>query len=338
MLNTKSTSRSQQVRQRRSSGSTRSSNNTASRTAGRTSGRVPRSNRTNRSKSTSRSAPPVLIRGDIRDTHVTSRQPRSRARRRYDIAMNIPGAEMRLPALPAVSFGWRSISFFLVAIVSLTLYHLWNSMDYRIEQVNVSGLQHLTQEEINSLLEVGGLPIFAVDVSTLYDQLLVAFPEFRHIQIQVGLPNAVQVDVEERQPVLVWEQDGRTVWVDEEGIAFPPRESEPPALVVAADGYRLSTALDEKSNPNQLLNPALVQSILAIQEFAPEDRPIVYDAGHGLGWRDRKWTVFLGLDFSNIDVKLNIYDAIEKRLKKENLRPALISVEHIHAPYFRMEP
>ena len=66
---------------------------------------------------------------------------------------------------------------------------------------------------------------------------------------------------------------------------------------------------------------------------------MVYSVDHGLGWKEKKgWTVYLGLNLNDIDMKLQVYKAIEKYLKKAKLKPALVSVESVHAPYYRMEP
>lgn len=322
MPNAKSTPRSQQLRQRRSSKHSGTQNS------------EPRSNR--RSSSKKRSAPPLLVRGELGDITMVSRQRRSTARRRYDIALNVPGAEMRLPALPAIRPGWRSLSFLLVALLAFSLYTLWNSDQYFIQEIRIEGLQHLTTQDINSLVNITGASIFTVDTNLLAEELVAAFPELYNVDIKVGLPSDVLITVEERQPVLVWTQDGRTVWVDADGIAFPPRESEPPALVVKAEGIRTSHFHDGE-NPNQLLNAEIVQTLLSMQQYLPEGEMLVFNEDHGLGWRERRWEVYLGMDVSNIEGKLQMYDAIVEHLKDTQVRPALISIEHIHAPYYRME-
>jgi hypothetical protein len=315
-------SRSEQIRQRRSS-----HRNTAP--------AKPR-----RSKGTaSHKSPPVLVRGDIPLDSMATGNRRSRARRRYDIALSLPGAEIRLPALPNIRFGWRAVSFFLVALLSMALYVLWNSPLYQVQDIEITGLQRLTAREINTLINVQGEHIFTLNVDQLYTDLETMFPEFSEIDIEIGLPAQVKVNVTERIPVLVWYQNGRTMWVDDQGYAFPTREEiDAPALTVDAAGSpRIS--LPEDANPNQLLTSGFVAAIMRVQEIAPEGRPLVYSTDHGLGWKEKKgWTVYFGHGFENIDQKLQVYDAIEKHLKRENIKPSVVSVESVHAPYYRLEP
>jgi hypothetical protein len=45
----------------------------------------------------------------------------------------------------------------------------------------------------------------------------------------------------------------------------------------------------------------------------------------------------LELMSSDIDLKLHVYKTLVKRLKKEQVRPELISVEFVNAPFYRLE-
>lgn len=320
MEKSSTSSRSDQIRQKRSS---------------RRKNTVPRSNRSGRK---SRSMPPVLVRGDVPLDSMASPKRRSRTRRRYDIALSMPGAEVRLPSLPAISFGWRAVSFSLVALLLMTLYVLWNSPIYQIDGIQIEGLERLTTQEISTLLDLNGEHIFTLDVNQLYTDLQETFPELSSIQVDVELPNSVDITVTERIPIMVWYQNGRTLWVDEDGYAFPSREdiAAPELVINAAGAPRIY--LGEDADPHQLLTPEFVSAILAVREIAPEGRQLLYSVEHGLGWKEKKgWEVYLGQNLSDVDMKLRVYKAIEKHLKKAGLKPALVSVEMVHAPYYRME-
>jgi hypothetical protein len=320
MMKSNSLPRSQRLRQKRSSG------------------RSTTPARQKRTKSGSSHNVPVLVRGDVPlDTMVTPRR-RSRARRRFDIALNVPGAEMRLPSLPAVRLGWRVVSFMLTALLCMAIYVLWSSPIYQVQDLQIEGLQRLTAREINTLLNINGEHIFAIDQAKLYAQLQDTFPELSSIDIKVSLPAAVKLTVTERTPVLVWYQNGRTLWVDQDGYAFPAREADPPELKINAAGDP-KVFLGPDPDPNQLLTPDFVKAILEVRDIAPGGHDLVYSVDHGLGWKEKKgWTVYLGLNLNDIDMKLQVYKAIEKYLKKAKLKPALVSVESVHAPYYRMEP
>lgn len=289
-----------------------------------------------------RNVPPVLVRGVSLGDMPWQPRPRSKTkpRRRYDVALNMPGVEMRLPSIPQIAIGWRLVSFLLVAALGMLLYHLWNSPQYRIQNARVIGLQRLTSQDVNAVLNVRDERIFAVDPAILEKKLLQAFPEFSKAAVKVNLPGEVTVRVEERQPILTWRQDGRTILVDANGFSFPTRDENAvlPAVVVEAHGAPPAQEV-QAENPTleQFMPVEMVSAILSMSAQVPQGTLISYDPQRGLGWKDvQGWEVYFG-DTRNMDMKLRLYRAILEKLDKDDIMPALISVEHVHLPYYRLE-
>jgi cell division protein FtsQ len=201
-----------------------------------------------------------------------------------------------------------------------------------------------------------GKSVFTLDPYLLDETLQEAFPELAKVSVRVNLPASVKVVVTEREPVISWVQDGVEAWVDAQGISFPPRGEAKSALVrVEGHGTQPSIAIttsvsdqqslpDEKTspstpnNPTLRLSPELVSSILALGVKMPAETILVYDSEHGLGWNDpHGWEVFFGEEDQDMEMKLTVYQALVERLQNEGVQPALISVEYVHAPYYRME-
>jgi cell division protein FtsQ len=154
--------------------------------------------------------------------------------------------------------------------------------------------------------------------------------------VKVELPATVAIVVEERQPVLAWVLDGREQWVDPEGFAFPPRGD--PGKLVRVEAQNTPPVEVSEAMKNRLLEPKLVEGILAMAPIAPEGSPLVFDVDHGLGWTDeRGWKVYFGMNTSDIDQKLLVYESLVDYLEKEGQHPSFISVEYVHAPYYRLE-
>jgi cell division septal protein FtsQ len=289
-----------------------------------------------------RSMPPVMVRGvDTTDLPWgNSKRSKTKPRRRYDVSLNMPGVEMRLPAIPQIAFGWRLVSFVLVAALITLLYHLWNSPNYRVEAAQISGLQRLSMADVNAVLDVNDEPIFTVNPVALEEKLALAFPEFSSVAVDIVFPSEVLVEVEERQPLIAWHQDGRTELVDANGVSFPVREQNPvlPALMVEAHGAPdVIAAADDETVTQQFMPVEMVSAIVSMSGQAPKGTPLMYDPQRGLGWRDSQgWEVYFG-DTNNMDVKLKVYRAIADKLNRDGVQPALVSVEHIHLPYYRLE-
>ncbi len=297
--------------------------------------------------SASRGIPPMVARrerGNMTDrmspTRTTRGKGKSRkeARRRYNVALSTPGAEMSLPAMPSVRIGWRLLSAVMCVGLIWALYTVWTAPAFIVTSAQVEGLERLSAAEINSVMKVAGEPIFTIDPQEQTVRLEQAFPELSGISVQVSLPAVVTVAIAERQPVLSWTQGGVEYWVDINGIFFLPRgqiEGLVPVIANAAP----PAPLVEEGQPQRLISPELVQAILTLYEKAPKKTVMAYDPQHGLGWEDRRgWQVYFGMAPEDMPSRLTVYKAIIKYLKNEGIQPAFISVEYLHAPYYRLTP
>jgi cell division septal protein FtsQ len=312
--------------------------------------------------------PPVLTRdaalGEVwKNDRRRKAKPGKVARRRYDVALNTLGAEIRLPSLPRLRMSWRAISFPLAGFLIFVLYQFWNSQTYRVDAAQVNGSHFLTSSQINEALGVTGKHIFALDASKMAQGLVDSFPEISAVSVHLEFPQTVLVTVTERTPVLIWLQDGDLKLVDEEGKTFPPRDEttlggfpvveasgDPPQLASEEKvdagpllpdfeklAGELSLGLPASGKAEQLLSKEMVEAILFMAENAPAKSQLIYDPEHGLGWRDQgDWLVYLG-DTQDFEMKLHVYEAILQHLKEANTRPTLISVEFVHAPYYELE-
>ena len=273
---------------------------------------------------------------------------RKPVKRRFDIALSSPGVEIRLPSMPVVRTGWRLASFVLVAGLLVLLSHLWNSPNYLVQMAEVQGSLRLTSGDINRTLNVYNKSIFTINPHQMENTLLITYPELADVSVQVGLPATILVTLDERLPVLVWQQDANIQWVDADGIAFSPRGEvdaliwveahAAPPLPPRVDDADPSLDADVIAAPQAFMPPDLVSAILMLGAQAPEGAPLVYDPRHGLGWNDaRGWDVYFGMDVADVETKHLVYQAVAERLQADGIQPALINVEHVHAPYYRLE-
>ena len=280
-------------------------------------------------------------------THVVTRKKHTAY-----VPLKKKGAELQVPALPHIQFGWRLISG-AVFLLSLAVVISFASLSaFQISTINLRGAQRLSAEAILSQVDLVGSSIITVEPDQVRTMIEDRFPSLSSVNVSVSLPASVTLRVVEREPLILWQQDNSAHWIDAEGVMFPVFGEAEVAQTVVASGDPpaapevFTPEVDEETGEiSHLLEPSLpsttpefVQVVLSLSAYIPEGTALQFDPQFGLGWRDPiGWLVYFGRDTHNIDVKLSQYQTIIGALEKQNITPALISLEFLHAPYYRLE-
>jgi hypothetical protein len=264
-------------------------------------------------------------------------QGRRETRRRYPLKLATEGAELHLPALPVLHFGWRAVSTGLLVSLLLALYLLLTVSSFTVGRVELSGAQRISAQDVNAALNISGNPIYAIQPDKISAAIAKAFPELENFAVSVGFPANVHVNVQERDPLIAWQQSGIVVWVDQAGIAFIPEGSAENLVTVQA--LEPPPALEGANySRHQLIEPGMVSAILALSKHKPEEVKLLFDPKLGFGWEDPNgWSAYFGAQATNMEQRLAIYQSIVTELSGRGLRPTLISVAQLHAPYYRMD-
>ncbi len=232
----------------------------------------------------------------------TVRNSRSRPERKsYDVAFSLGGTDVRAPVLTIPRLGPRWVSGGLTLLLVFILYTLWTASTFTVSAAEVSGIERLTSADIYSGLGVGGQPIFKAVPAQIEKQLRTAFPDLASVKVQVKFPNHVAVQVIERMPVLIWYQDGKTTWIDTNGIAFMPRGEVEGLVPVASTGSPSGITPDPKKSffDQVFIQPEMVKAIMALAPHIPQGISMTYDPQYGMGWQDpRGWSVYFGPEYS----------------------------------------
>ncbi len=189
---TQSASRADQVRQRRTQHSQQ------------------RVSRVSQQAARPANTPPVFVRGNAAGSPVRQKTP-TRTRRQYYYTLNATGAEVRLPAFPAVRPGWRLLSGLMVIGLLAALFALWSMPMFQLSSARLVGAKRLTASDVNTVLGIEGIPVIKATPQQMEKDLLAAFPDLSAVSVRVGLPASLVVSVTERQPVLAWQQNGQTL-------------------------------------------------------------------------------------------------------------------------------
>jgi len=258
--------------------------------------------------------------------------------------------------------GWRVISLLFIGLISYALHTAWQSPEYRISSIEVSGIQRISAEEILSLIDLAGKHIFAVETEDISKEIASAFPELKDVRVFVSLPARVEIRITERQPMVAWKTNNGILWIDTEGYLIPARGEASEMLTIQADALPAYMVEIEETNPligkqvldkpvakpgssdlaffsqNKQIEDGLLTAALQLNAWMPNEETLLYQKIRGLGWHDKRgWDVFVGQKLERINDKMVMYETIIRKLENQGISPTLVSVEFLHAPYYRMD-
>ena len=304
-------------------------------------------------------APSVLIRGRAVGTPVV-RRASTPVRRKMSISLGMPGAEMEMPSLPVIHFGWRLISGMMVVVLTLLLMLIFTAPELEINELEVNGLQRIKAVDIAAVLNTQGMRIYEFNPAAAKLALQKAFPELKDIQVEMALPAHISITASERQPIVAWKDGDDLVWIDVDGYMFTPRGDIGALLTIEADNLPIikvplnpqqaenntqetaeisdSAETPVKIKKIKIVDPKILSAAIRLSKELPPETVLTYNEQNGLGWNAHEgWYVFIGRDLNNLDEKLAIYNHIADMLKERNENPGLINVANINAPYYRLE-
>ena len=294
------------------------------------------------SRSGYRELPPITARGVVNEFGIERRK--KAGKRRYTAAFSLPRSLLHALPLPLprerIRPGWRLLSFVLVLLFGTGLYLFFSLPVFQVSAAKITGNQRISTDEINAALELNGRPIFLQTPARLKEKALQAYPELASIDVTVDLPNIVSVNVTERQPIIQWQQDGGYAWIDETGTAFRPRgEAQDLIVVQALDAPpALNDPFANPLVPAPFISVETVKALTALAPYVPPGTPILYDPVTGLSWTDgRGWQAIFGLSGDNVETKVRVYQALVDWLTQRGIRPILINVAYPSAPFYRTE-
>ena len=258
--------------------------------------------------------------------------------------------------------GWRLLSFLLIGACSFVLFTAWCSPQYQVSTVQIKGLSRLSENEVLNTLNIYGKHIFALEKSSVIEPLIREFPELRDIRVEFSLPARVLLSVKERQPMIAWQTNDTLIWIDSEGYLIPARGEVEQMLTIQANAlpaYRIlineeteniGNVIRDKpqiketgggrtffSYPKQI-DGNLLTAILQLNAWMPDESVLLYQEKRGIGWKDvRGWDVFIGSKLENINDKMLMYETIVRKLEEQGIHPSMVSVEFLHAPYYRLD-
>jgi cell division protein FtsQ len=285
--------------------------------------------------------PIVPVTSRARPALVSSRPILVKKPRRFNIALGLPEFHLSKPkfVMPRVRANLRFASILISLLLGVAIYLAFTLPYFFVPSATVLGNNHISVEEINTILGVTGQNIFTVQPDELQTRLRLNYPELLSAEVKVYLPNHVYVTIAERTPVIIWQRGEGYTWVDQAGVAFRPRGLQAGLVPVVAvdDPLPGTVASGDLYSPPPYMQEELVDAILALSPLLPAGTTMTFDSVQGLGWKDsRGWQVYFGTSVEDMPLKARVYQSLVDSLMARSIYPAYINVMYPEAPYYRM--
>jgi cell division protein FtsQ len=228
---------------------------------------------------------------------------------------------------PAIKF-WqvnrsRIVGLLVLAFLAWIMYLLFDLDDFYVYEAEIKGNHVLTAEEIYAASGVDSQSVFWLNPQEIAANVEI-LPNIKTARIYLTLPANLTIEVEERQPEVIWQTGDDIWWIDNEGLFVPPRNEtevdENRLRIVDRDGFPVRA--------NDRLDLSIVRGAQIVHEHKPEIKDFMYTRQYGLIYQTPTgWPVYLGRS-NDLPAKLIVAQALQADLLARQVTPLFIDVRN----------
>jgi cell division septal protein FtsQ len=257
------------------------------------------------------------------------RRPRSRKAGTRAVAVDRAGSWWRIALARLLA-----IALLLGAIGML----VYGSVDARffVYQAQVTGAHHIDATTIYRQAGIDEQNIFWIRPAQVA-QRLQQIDGIAAAQVHTSLPARVSIEVQEREPVLMWRAmaQQRDWWLDGEGRVLPyPGDAQSPDMIFVVDSS--DRQLEQGGN---LRPPDLVDSVRQLAAALPRTRIFFYDGDRELSFTQQvdgsEWPVYVGTS-DDLPRKIQVLQVLDRYLQDNQIRPRYVDVRWADHPVYNV--
>ncbi len=244
-------------------------------------------------------------------------------------------SQLRSPKLRVstvkVKQAWRATRLRLLGAALLLgmlglLTYAFRSYNFYIYDAEITGYHWLKREAIYAAAGVHTQNIFWLSPAEVAASVE-ALPGVREAKVQVWLPATVRIQVEEREPEMIWRTADGDLWLDRDAVALP-YGGDPTGAVFVVDRS------GQTYRPNDRVEPDVVASVQALQAEFPEVHTYYYQAHEGLTFASPEgWPIQIGTS-QDMARKVAVLKALGKWLRDRGIQPINVDLRLVDHPVY----
>jgi cell division septal protein FtsQ len=273
--------------------------------------------------------------------------PRTRGRHRpekrgFSARQRGSRAERPAAAEPSVArrrIPWRQIwkrvpVLFVLAGLMAAIIYASTAEEFFVYEAQITGARYLERAKIYQAAEIDELNIFWIQPEKVAGRIR-QLDGIKAVHVNCGLPARVAIEVEEREPVLMWRalSQGRDWWLDEEGVVLlyhGDAHASDALFVVDSSNRQLEVG-------DQIEPDGIVQSVLQLAAALPEIQIFYFEEGQGLSFTHKsgemQWPVIVG-DSKDLQRKIQAVHVLTGYLLDKNIRARYVDVRRSDYPVY----
>ncbi len=269
------------------------------------------------------------------------KQGRRKKKRRFETAGTLILGRARVGRSSKIRHSRFAIRHLLIlSLVTMAVGALWLALDDRfyVYHVNVVGAVRVSPDEVFRASGLPGLHILWARSAEIEARVLTALPTLESARAVcglqppapgTGLPAALcTITVVERQPRVMWDEDGQLWWIDDAGVIFS-------AQGTLSEGWLVRGPLprDDDGRLDERVRIGLAELWTSGADVSP---PFTYVPGRGLVFTDeRGWRVIVGQG-PGMAMRLQVLEWLAADLEARGLTPRFVDVRFSDAPYYSL--
>jgi cell division septal protein FtsQ len=214
----------------------------------------------------------------------------------------------------------------LLGLIGVLVYTS-TAAEFFVYQADIQGVNHLVTSDIYQAAGVHEQNIFWVQPEKVAGRIA-QLEGVKGVRVQCDLlPAQVTIEVEEREPVVLWRALGQEQdwWLDEEGVILP-YHGDPNAAgtIFVVDSSERHLQVGDRVEPEEI-----VRSVQELAAALSSTHIFFYDAERGLSFSQRvgegEWPVYVGTS-QDLARKIQVLQALTDHFARQQIRPRYVDV------------
>ena len=94
------------------------------------------------------------------------------------------------------------------------------SSTFKVTHATIKGTHRLATADVYFMSHIDGKSIFSISPKKVAKRLETQVPYIKHAEVRLALPNKVTILIQEREPIIEWDNPQKPMWISKDGVVL----------------------------------------------------------------------------------------------------------------------